>query len=205
MTKTIVDLIRHGEPEGGRRYRGYNIDDPLTEKGWSQMWNAVGDFSEWGVIVTSPLQRCRAFAEALGEKLGIPVVVEDNLKEVGFGSWEGKTPDELKTSNTEEFDAFYDDPVNNRPEGAESLDEFIRRVVVVYERVVGVYSGKRLLIVAHAGVIRALIANAIDASPAGMYRIGIGNAGVSRIENSELGGKLVFHNLNCKADFSIQS
>jgi len=183
MTETIVDLIRHGEPAGGRRYRGYNIDDPLTEKGRSQMWNAVGDYSEWDVIVTSPLQRCRVFAEALGEKLNIPVIVEDNLKEVGFGSWEGKTPDELKANNAEEFDAFYADPVNARPEGAEPLDEFIQRVVNVYDRVVETHTGKHLLVVAHAGVIRALIANAIDASPAGMYRIGVSNAGVSRITN----------------------
>ena len=33
---TRIDLIRHGEPVGGRRYRG-QIDDPLSEKGWKQM------------------------------------------------------------------------------------------------------------------------------------------------------------------------
>ena len=37
---TLIDMIRHGEPVGGRRYRG-QIDDPLSEKGWRQMWAAV--------------------------------------------------------------------------------------------------------------------------------------------------------------------
>ena len=194
MPKTIIDLIRHGEPEGGRRYRGYNVDDPLTEKGWSQMWNAVGNYDQWDVVVSSPLQRCRAFAEALAEKQNIPMVVEENLKEVGFGSWEGKTPDELKETSLAEFEAFYADPVNNRPQGAEVLEEFIRRVVGVYDKIVEQYSGKQVLIVAHAGVIRALIAHAIDASPAGMYRIEIGNAGLSRIENRGKGDKLIFQN-----------
>jgi len=199
MTETIIDLIRHGEPEGGSRYRGYNIDDPLSEKGWSQMWGAVGDYDEWDLIITSPLQRCRAFAEALGEKQNITVVVEENLKEVGFGTWEGKTPAEIKEKSLVEFDAFYADPVNNRPEGAEPLEEFIQRVVGVYNKVIEKYSGKHLLIVAHAGVNRALIANAIDASPAGMYRIDVRNAGVSRIVNNAKGDKLVFHNLNPKS------
>ena len=40
---TQIDVIRHGEPKGGRRYRGYGIDDPLTETGWQQMWTAMPD------------------------------------------------------------------------------------------------------------------------------------------------------------------
>jgi len=39
---TTLDLMRHGEPVGGRRYRG-QMDDPLSEKGWAQMRNAVGN------------------------------------------------------------------------------------------------------------------------------------------------------------------
>lgn len=44
MTGTLIDLIRHGEPAGGRRYRGHGLDDPLTEKGWSQMWMPLANF-----------------------------------------------------------------------------------------------------------------------------------------------------------------
>ena len=79
MTGTLIDLIRHGEPAGGRRYRGHGLDDPLTEKGWSQMWNAVGEFSAWQQIITSPMQRCQAFAHALGERHAIPVTVESRF------------------------------------------------------------------------------------------------------------------------------
>ena len=43
---TTLDLMRHGEPVGGRRYRG-RTDDPLSEKGWNQMWTAVGDYRGW--------------------------------------------------------------------------------------------------------------------------------------------------------------
>jgi hypothetical protein len=37
----ILDLLRHGEPEGGRLYRGNLLDDPLSEKGWQQMQASV--------------------------------------------------------------------------------------------------------------------------------------------------------------------
>ena len=43
MDDTIIDLIRHGQPQGGSVYRGHGVDDPLSELGWQQMWKAVGD------------------------------------------------------------------------------------------------------------------------------------------------------------------
>ncbi len=84
---TFIDVIRHGEPVGGRRYRGYSIDDPLTEKGWAQMRSAVPKSPQWQHIVTSPLKRCRAFSEELANELQITCEVDDNIKEIGFGEW----------------------------------------------------------------------------------------------------------------------
>ena len=59
----VIDLIRHGEPEGGRRYRGAT-DDPLTAAGWRQMEAAVAGLS-WQRIYSSPLVRCADFARHL--------------------------------------------------------------------------------------------------------------------------------------------
>ena len=92
---TVIDLLRHGEPQGGRRYRG-QIDDPLSELGWKQMWDAVGDHAGWDHIVSSPLLRCRSFAEALGEARALPVSVDAGFREIGFGSWEGFTAADLR-------------------------------------------------------------------------------------------------------------
>ena len=39
---TIIDLLRHGEPDGGQKFRGA-VDDPLSPHGWEQMRSAVGD------------------------------------------------------------------------------------------------------------------------------------------------------------------
>jgi broad specificity phosphatase PhoE len=54
-------LLRHGEPEGGRLYRGNLLDDPLSEKGWQQMQASVNG-KHWDFIATSPMARCQAFA-----------------------------------------------------------------------------------------------------------------------------------------------
>lgn len=193
--ETTIDLIRHGEPEGGRAFRGHNIDDPLSEKGWQQMWDAVGDDAPWDQIISSPLQRCQAFAEALMDVYHIPCFTEEDFKEVGFGTWEGRTPDEIKNENLKEYQDFYLDPVKRRPKGAEPLNKFIKRVTDAYDRVVEKYKGKHILIVAHAGVNRAIIANALHSAPIGLYRIKVNNAGMTRIKHDHLGNHLLYHNV----------
>jgi len=190
MTETVIDLIRHGEPAGGRRYRGHNIDDPLTERGWSQMWSAVGEYAAWQQIITSPLQRCRMFAHALGERHGINVAVEPRFMEVGFCAWEGLSHDEVKIDRADEYLAFLKDPVNHRPHGAEPLDDFIQRISSAYEETIEHYCGSHFLIVAHAGVMRAIIAKTVHATPVGLYRIKISNGGITRIRHTKTGSVL---------------
>ena len=195
MPETLIDLMRHGEPVGGRAYRGHSIDDPLSEAGWQQMWDAIGDEAPWDHILTSPLERCEAFAEALMDTYDIPCTSIDAFKEVGFGSWEGKTPDEIKAENLKEYQDFYNDPVKKRPKGAEPLNKFIKRVTTAFDKAIKEHNGKHILIVGHAGVNRAIIANALHSAPIGLYRINVKNAGISRLKNNELGTHLLYHNV----------
>jgi len=178
--ETEIELLRHGEPVGGRRYRG-KLDDPLSETGWEQMWCAVQGRDDWQQIVTSPLQRCHAFALALGERHGLPVAVDARFAEVGFGSWEGWTRQELEAQEPGQVVRFLQDPVAHRPPGAELMDDFISRVHAGLGDVLQAYAGQRVLLVAHAGVIRAVMAQVLGMSPAAMYRIHVANAGLTRI------------------------
>jgi len=190
MDETIIDFIRHGEPIGGHLFRGHNIDDPLSELGWQQMREAVGENCPWTHIVSSPLRRCKAFADELAQKHGLSVSVDDRLKEVGFGDWEGKSRDELKQARLEEYNAFYADPVHNRPSGAEDLDGFITRVSDAYNQIAKQHAGKHVLVVAHAGVMRAAIGHVLHTQAIGIYHIKVDNAGIARIRISKRGAML---------------
>lgn len=159
---TQIDVIRHGEPEGGRRYRGYGINDPLTEKGWQQMWGAMPENPSWDLVISSPLTRSLDFGNALAEKLRVPCIIDEQMKEIGFGTWEGLTPEEIIAADSEALNHFYADPVNNRPEGAEPLEAFSNRVWTAYEKIATEHVGKHILIVAHAGVARAIMANVLE-------------------------------------------
>jgi alpha-ribazole phosphatase/probable phosphoglycerate mutase len=105
-----IDLLRHGEPLGGRRYRG-QIDDPLSDKGWEEMRAAVDGRNDWDAIVHSPLRRCADFAAELSIALAIPKTADERLMEIGFGAWEGLTGDEVRAKDKYALQRFYLDPV----------------------------------------------------------------------------------------------
>ncbi len=185
---TQIDIMRHGEPEGGRRYRGSSVDDPLSENGWQQMWNAIPENAPWQHIVCSPLSRCAKFSEALADSLKINFTVEDNLKEIGFGSWEGRTPEDIQAHEGDALERFLSDPVNNRPEGAEPLEDFADRIWTVYENIAEQYNAQHILIVAHAGVIRAITSKTLGMALDDVYsRLKIEYAAITttRISNNK--------------------
>lgn len=189
---TTLDLMRHGEPVGGRKYRG-QIDDPLSEKGWAQMHAAVGDASPWTRIVASPLARCRAFAETLAGRHGLPLSFDERLKEVGFGEWEGKSAAEIEQDAPGTLDRFKADPMNVRPTGAEPLADFHARVAAGLDDLLVQHAGQHVLLVGHAGVIRMAFAWALHIPLVHAYRVEVAAASLTRLRFEARRASLVFH------------
>lgn len=193
---TTIDFMRHGEPVGGRKYRG-QLDDPLSEKGWQQMWGAVGTFSGWDVVMTSPLQRCADFADALAARLNVEAIRDDRLKEGSFGAWEGKLPAEISVGDPLRLFAFKCDPISHAPEGAEPVAEVHARVGAAWRDLIEKFAGRHILVVAHAGVIRMVLSHALGLPLENVYRIQVGNASLTRIQverhDDQLLATLIFH------------
>lgn len=189
---TTLDLMRHGEPVGGRRYRG-QIDDPLSERGWAQMHAALGDSAPWDRIVSSPLLRCRAFAETLAARHGLPLALEARLQEGGFGEWEGRTAAEIEAATPGAVARFKADPFGARPAGAEPLEAFHARVAAALEELVEQHAGEHLLLVGHAGVIRMAFAWALKVPLGHAYRIEVANASLTRLRFDGGHASLIFH------------
>lgn len=189
---TRLDFIRHGEPVGGRRYRGDQVDDPLCEAGWTQMWARIDAMPDpnWDRIITSPLRRCEAFARALAERRGCPLEREPALREIGFGHWEGLTHQAVRDERPAEYRAYRADPVGGRPPGAESLTAFAERVRDAMARLVARYPGQRLLVVSHAVVMRMALCQALGAPLEAVTRVTTDYAGWLRLTHDEDGWRL---------------
>lgn len=190
--ETVIDLIRHGEPVGGVLIRGQR-DDPLSEKGWNQMWSAVNGGPHWQHIIASPLLRCANFARDLGERLNIPVTLETRLGEIGFGEWEGVEPASLYRNCPEAIENFWANPVTHPPPGGEPFTSFQTRVNQALDTILCDYAGKHLLVVAHGGVIRVIIAQVLGMPFGNIFRMDVPYAAASRIVVERARPRLSFH------------
>ena len=146
--KTVIDLLRHGDVQGGRKYRG-QLDDPLSELGWKQLRSTTNKKQNWQHIITSPLKRCADFADELAQKHELPLRTEPEFKEVSFGLWEGKTAEELLTTEPGQIKEYWNDPVNITPPQGENLLVFQQRVISRWENVLTEFQGKHILIISH--------------------------------------------------------
>ncbi|MGD9786993.1 MAG: histidine phosphatase family protein [Sulfuricellaceae bacterium] len=180
MLETLVDLLRHGEPEGGTKFRGW-VDDPLSSTGWAQMRASAGEACHWDAVVTSPLLRCAEFAHELAAKHGLPVAVDEHFKEMGFGEWEGKTPAEVARQDAARLESFWRDPANFPPPGGESLTAVQARVAAGWQDLLTRHGGRRVLLVCHGGVIRLVLALALGIPLSNLFRLQVPFAALSRL------------------------
>ncbi|WKJ89154.1 alpha-ribazole phosphatase family protein [Methylomonas montana] len=173
-----VDFLRHGEARGGQYYRGIT-DDPLTERGWRQMYSQCGE-GQWDAVICSPLRRCRSFASAWCEQQQLELLVEPAWMEIDFGDWEGQTAEQIGLHSPDALQAFYLDPVKYPPPNAETYPNFAERVRNGWEGLLADRAGQKLLVVTHAGVIRALFAHVFDMPATHSFRIEVPHGCLTR-------------------------
>ena len=148
-------LLRHGDTGLQGRYIG-STDVPLTDEGMLQVRKTAAVLQGKNInrILCSPMLRCRqTFA-----LLDIPCACEinDQLREVDFGRWEGKNFTEILQIDQELVGSWVTEPdVFSFPEG-ESLEAFKTRVAtfkIQLEKMVD----EKILVIAHGGIIRHLL------------------------------------------------
>lgn len=206
MSGGLVDLLRHGEVQGGPCFRGQR-DDPLTERGWQQMEQALtalaqGQGARWEALICSPARRCQAFARQFASARGLPLTVEPALAERGFGAWEGLSASEIPLA---ELSAFWADPQAFDPPQAEPFAVFRRRVADAWSALIqfdGRLDGRsdhppahHRLIITHGGVIRVVLGEILGLADSSLLLLEVPPAGITRIRLHTGGGRpsLVAH------------
>lgn len=178
---TIIELLRHGEVEGDAIYRG-STDDPLSDYGWQQMVNALDERDDWDIIITSPLIRCREFADFIAKDEEIDLEINQNLQEIDFGLWEGLSPDQILDEDGELLRAWWSSPTTVTPPDAEDFHDFQARVLKALKQIVDEYKGQRILIVTHAGVIRMILMHILGMLGENLFRINVDYGNLSKIQ-----------------------
>ena len=180
----VTLLLRHGQTPMSvqKRYAGRS-DVPLTDAGVAQAAAAAKRLAPAGIaaIVASPLQRTVQTAEQVAAVTGLPVVTEDGFRETDFGAWEGLTFAEVRERWPSEMTAWLADP-EVAPPGGESFAEVSERVTAALHRVLAGRTGQRILVVSHVTPIKTLVAAALLAPPAALYRMHLDVAALCEID-----------------------
>ena len=146
-------ILRHGQSEWNAqgKWQG-QADPPLTKVGEKQAKAAAQKLlsvcKSFDKIASSDLRRARRTAEIIAQVNGGDVSVHKEFRERHAGVWQGLTRSEIEASWP---NAIAD---QRWPEGYESDDSVIQRVVPGLERLKE--NSKNVLLIAHAGLIRAL-------------------------------------------------
>ena len=181
---TATLLLRHGETPMSvqKRYAGRS-DVPLTETGVLQAAAAAKRLASAGigVIVTSPLLRATQTAQEVAEVTGAPVVTDEGFRETDFGAWEGLTFAEVRQRWPADLTGWLADPAV-APPGGESLVEVGARVTEALHRALAGHQQQTILIVSHVTPIKTLVAAALLAPPAALYRMHLDVAALSEID-----------------------
>ncbi|MDD2851155.1 MAG: alpha-ribazole phosphatase [Desulfuromonadaceae bacterium] len=171
---TRIHLIRHGQVAGYTqpRYNG-QADVALTDYGVGQYHQLKKRLAETGISAcyTSDLSRCTTGAGIICREFGIEPVARPELRELNIGVWEGLTWQEIQENWPDGWQARLADLVNYRVPGGENLLDLGARVMPVINEIVERHKGQNVLVVAHGGVNRIILLNAIGAPLAGLFNI----------------------------------
>ena len=190
---TTLIMVRHGRTAltESRKISGGDGENPdLSELGNKDAAEVALELARVGssgafsflakpvVVIHSPVKRAAQTASKIAQKLSAELVELADLREIGFGEWDGLTNEELFVGHETQYQAWrgsYD----VAPPNGESLKDFDVRVNRSLDFILDKFAGKTVVVVAHVMPIRGLLRIANDASVAGYWRVDLGPASIS--------------------------
>jgi broad specificity phosphatase PhoE len=173
-------LIRHGQTDWNyeRRIMG---DQPigLNLSGQDQIreLSKILQSYSYSAIFSSPLRRTLETAEILNEGRGIPIQTDNDLREIEYGEWVGKTFKEVRSDpHFKEYYKHPDQPVGNI---GESLVQVQTRAVGFVEKIRSMMDHKKVIFVTHADWIKCVVMYYLKIPLTQLYQLRIDNGSVS--------------------------
>jgi broad specificity phosphatase PhoE len=160
-----VHLLRHGETlQAAEGYFAGDINPPLTDRGRLQAEDvaAAALALHLEALYVSPKLRAHATAEPIARACGLSPVVDERLREIGYGSWEGRKESDVQASDPEAYGAWTKDPAMHPPPGGETAFQIAARALPVVERAEREHPNGRVMFVTHKATIRVLVCALLD-------------------------------------------
>ena len=155
-----IYLLRHGETAFSQSgaYCG-SLDPELTAEG-SLMAQAFADSyrsTSWTEVYVSPMKRAIATAQPLCTAVGLPMQTRDGLREISYGTWEGRTQEDVKQHHEQDYLRWLTEPAWNSPTGGETAVQIANRALPIITEIEANYKDGNILVVSHKATIRIIL------------------------------------------------
>ena len=170
---TRIVLVRHGEPDESVRGRCYGrLDVGLSPRGCEQMrqvWRLLSA-EPLSAIYSSPRRRSVESASVLAARCSA-VTVDERLREIDFGDFEGLTYDDIAERFSETYEQWMTRPTEVTFPGGENFAAMAARVGEALGHIRGAHRGQTVAIVSHGGVNRIALATALELDVRRIFRL----------------------------------
>jgi len=186
---TTIWLLRHGLP-GGIEGRCYGrLDVPLSVEGVAQAKQTAARLARENIsaVYSSGLQRATETAQIVAKELRLDIQTIDALAEIDFGTFEGMMYEDIQKQYPEAFDCWMRHPAQAQFPNGENFADLTRRVNGALEPLLSRHGNESIAIVAHSGVIRLLIGQALSIPGDQIFRLSQRYGAINRIRYSEHG------------------
>jgi len=156
-----LHLLRHGQTPYSRdnAFCGAGLDPELTSDGlaMAKSFAAAYRSTPWNAVYASPLRRTVTTAQPLCDAINLKMELRDDLKEIHYGQWEGKSVETVNREYHDDYIRWSADPAWNAPTGGELAVAIARRTFQVIEEIKQRFSAGNVLIVSHKATIRIIL------------------------------------------------
>jgi probable phosphoglycerate mutase len=154
-------FLRHGQTAASRDhvFCGAGLDPALTEAGIEMAQEFANSYrsTPWQAIYSSAMQRAVTTAQPLCVATGKQMEQRDQLKEIGYGQWEGQTVGAVETHFRNDYTQWLLDPASHPPTGGETGSTVAARGIDVIDEIRRRFPSGNVLVVSHKGTIRILL------------------------------------------------
>lgn len=184
MTQTDLFLIRHGETASNRArlIQGSN-QEPLNARGRQQAERAGARLAQAGLraLYASPFGRTRETAEIIARAVGLPVVLDGELREMDTGRASGLHGAQFIVRHPQLWWAWLRDDARLAFPGGETLSDFYARAERAVAALVARHTGERIAVVTHGGVISGYLSLLLRGRGSNRIAWGLRNASICHL------------------------
>jgi broad specificity phosphatase PhoE len=167
-TGSRVWLVRHAEVHADWQKRAYgNMDVPLSDHGEAQTRAMCAAFAGARIarVASSNLSRALAMGRGIAEATGADLVIDERLREIWRGDWQGLPADEFRARWQADRDEFLARPWTWKPHGGECDADVFARAWPTVRAACELARGAEVVLATHYNVIRVLVTRALGLKP----------------------------------------